>query len=83
MHRAARFGPVSTPAVPTPRRPSVDWPLTQTISAMILCNPAEAVSLASQFGMLDESGKSIGRNREREEIEARLRGLGLGIPWSE
>ena len=35
--RAGPFGPVSTPAVPTPRRPSVDWPLTQTISAMILC----------------------------------------------
>ncbi len=37
MHRAATVGPVSTPAVPTLRRPSVDWPLAQTVSAMILC----------------------------------------------
>ena len=37
MHRAATVGSVSTAIVPPPRRTSVDWPLAQTISAMILC----------------------------------------------
>lgn len=56
---------------------------SQIITAMIQNRPDQAIIFASKFGLIDSSGNSISRNREREELEYKLRGLGLPIPWAE
>ena len=41
-----------------------------------------AESLAEKFGLLSYDGIKLKRNRERQELEEKLRSLNLKIPWS-
>ena len=43
----------------------------------------QARHVASQNGWIAPDGKRLKRNREREELEAKLIGLALPVPWSE
>ncbi len=42
--------------------------------------PEKAVAYAVERGLLDKSG-TLKRNREREELEEKLRNLNINIPW--
>jgi len=44
-------------------------------------NPEHARELAVKFGILPPPGQEIKRNREREDLEAKLTLLGMPIPW--
>jgi thymidylate synthase (FAD) len=44
-------------------------------------NPAEAKELAIEFGLLPPDGVPSKRNREREDLEAKLLSLNISIPW--
>jgi thymidylate synthase (FAD) len=44
-------------------------------------NPEHGRELAVQFGILPPPGQEIKRNREREDLEAKLTLLGIPIPW--
>ena len=41
-----------------------------------------AKSLAEKFGLLSYDGIKLKRNRERQELEEKLRFLNLKVPWS-
>ena len=41
----------------------------------------EARALASRFGWLSYDGSRLKRNREREELENKLKSLNFPIPW--
>ena len=41
----------------------------------------EAKELAIEFGLLPADGKPVKRNREREDLEAKLKSLNIRIPW--
>jgi thymidylate synthase (FAD) len=41
----------------------------------------EAKELAIEFGLLPPDGKPVKRNREREDLEAKLASLNIPIPW--
>ncbi len=55
----------------------------EIVSALTQGLPNEATNLALRFGLVDKAGKAVGRNRERDEVETKLRGLGLPVPWAE
>lgn len=42
---------------------------------------SEATELAIEFGLLPPDGKPLKRNREREDLEAKLSSLNIAIPW--
>jgi thymidylate synthase (FAD) len=44
-------------------------------------NPEHARELAVKFGILPPAGQEIKRNREREDLEAKLTLLKIPIPW--
>jgi thymidylate synthase (FAD) len=44
-------------------------------------SPEQARALAVKFGILPPLGQEIKRNREREDLEAKLTLLGIPIPW--
>ena len=44
-------------------------------------DPEHARELAVKFGILPPPGQEIKRNREREDLEAKLTLLGIPIPW--
>jgi thymidylate synthase (FAD) len=44
-------------------------------------DPAHARELAVKFGILPPPGQDIKRNREREDLEAKLMMLNIQIPW--
>jgi thymidylate synthase (FAD) len=43
--------------------------------------PEQARALAVKFGVLPPPGQELKRNREREDLEAKLTLLGIPIPW--
>lgn len=45
-------------------------------------NNEAAISLAKSFGWIKEDG-SLKKNREREEVEAKFKKIGLKLPWSQ
>jgi thymidylate synthase (FAD) len=51
------------------------------IAAIGAGKPAEAIHLAQEFGILTLDEKGPTRNRERQELENKLSGLNLPIPW--
>ena len=44
-------------------------------------NPEQARELAVRFGILPPPGQEIKRNREREDLEAKLTLLNIPVPW--
>ncbi len=44
-------------------------------------NPGQARELAVKFGLLPPPGQKIKRNREREDLEAKLMLLNIPVPW--
>lgn len=56
--------------------------LEQEILQALTCgNPEEASRLATEFGLLSYGPDGLKRNRERTELEQKLRRFGLPIPW--
>ncbi|WP_411824385.1 FAD-dependent thymidylate synthase [Leptospira sp. 'Mane'] len=53
----------------------------EIIAAINRSGKEEAKKLAIQFGLLDESGTSSKKSRERDELEIKLTDLGFEIPW--
>ncbi len=53
----------------------------EIIGAIGRGDTAGAVGLATQFGWLQRGEKTLKRNRERNELEEKLRRLNLPIPW--
>ncbi len=51
------------------------------ISAITAGDPVRAINLARSHELLPEEGEAVRRNMEREELEEKLRRLGLRIPW--
>lgn len=43
--------------------------------------PEDAVAELARSGLLQSDGETIRRNRERDELENKLRSMGLPIPW--
>jgi hypothetical protein len=41
-----------------------------------------ALATAREEGLVGPAGEPFKRSRERDELEAKLRGFGLTIPWS-
>ena len=54
----------------------------EVLVALVAASPARAREIAESCGML-KMGKNGGlaRNREREELEAKVRDFGLAVPW--
>jgi thymidylate synthase (FAD) len=56
----------------------------EVIRAVIEGSPKKALAAASDNGLLKcTANGDLRRNREREELEIKLRTLGLAIPWTE
>ncbi len=53
----------------------------EIIRAVQSGNPNQAKELAIEFGLLPPDGQPVKRNREREDMEAKLKTLGMKIPW--
>ena len=51
------------------------------IRAIQLGRPEQARELAVTFGLLPPPGQEIKRNREREDLEAKLMMLNIPVPW--
>jgi thymidylate synthase (FAD) len=51
------------------------------IRAIQLGRPEQARELAVKFGLLPPPGQEIKRNREREDLEAKLEMLNIPVPW--
>jgi thymidylate synthase (FAD) len=51
------------------------------ITAITAGDDARAITLARSYELLPEEGEEVKRNMEREELEEKLRCLGLRIPW--
>ena len=51
------------------------------ISALAAGNKQSAVALAREAGFLPPEGQPLKRHMEREELEEKLRELGIEIPW--
>ena len=60
--------------------------LTSLEARLIACLVTDGIeaaeTLASEFGWLAQQNAGLRPNRERTEAEAKLRRLGLAIPWS-
>lgn len=55
----------------------------EIIAAIAAPDDARAIALARAYEILPEEGEEMKRNMEREELEEKLRRLGLRIPWSQ
>lgn len=55
----------------------------EIIKALQSGTPADGTKLAIEFGLLPPSGQPVKRNREREDLEAKLTKLNIPIPWKE
>ena len=53
----------------------------EVIRAIQSGSPEQAREVAVKFGILQPPGQEIKRNREREDLEAKLTLLGISIPW--
>jgi len=53
----------------------------EIIKALHAGKPASAIELARQFGLLPPPGQELKRNRERDDLEAKLTSLNMPIPW--
>ncbi len=53
----------------------------EIIRAIQSGNPTNAKELAIEFGLLPPEGQPVKRNREREDLEAKLQSLNIPIPW--
>jgi len=53
----------------------------EIVKAIQSGNPAHAKELAVEFGLLPPDGTPLKRNREREDMEAKLQSLNIPIPW--
>ena len=53
----------------------------QIIGKISKGKPEEASRLAAEIGWLSAGEEGLKRNREREELEAKLTELGLPVPW--
>jgi thymidylate synthase (FAD) len=51
------------------------------IAAISSGDDARAMLLARSYDILPEEGEEMRRNMEREELEEKLRRLGMRIPW--
>jgi len=51
------------------------------VAALSASDPAAAVEIAKSAGMLNMVDGRLAKNREREELEAKLRLLNLAVPW--
>lgn len=51
------------------------------IRALCERGPEAAIDLARGFGWLDRGPGGLKPNRERKELESKLQGLGLAVPW--
>jgi thymidylate synthase (FAD) len=45
--------------------------------------PAAALARARELGLLEQGKKGLKRNRERDELAAKLEQLGIAVPWSD
>ncbi|HTY37332.1 MAG TPA: thymidylate synthase (FAD), partial [Bacteroidota bacterium] len=53
------------------------------IRAIQLGRPEQAREFAEKFGLLPPVGQEIKRNREREDLEAKLLMLNMPVPWKQ
>lgn len=53
------------------------------IQALSSGGKAQAITVATSLGFLGEGGRVQKQNRERSELESKLRRLGLAIPWGD
>ncbi len=53
------------------------------IAAISAGDDARAINLARAYELLPEEGDTVRRNMEREELEEKLRRLGMRIPWED
>jgi thymidylate synthase (FAD) len=56
---------------------------TAIIQAICSGGKEQAIAVATKLGFLAEDGRVQKQNRERSELEAKLRRLGLAIPWGD
>jgi thymidylate synthase (FAD) len=55
----------------------------EVLESLAQNGPAKANQVAAQLGILSYGSKGLKRNRERSELEAKMRRLGIAIPWDE
>lgn len=53
----------------------------EVITALCAGQFSEATDIAEKSGLIEKDGSKLKRNRERSELEEKLRQLGLRIPW--
>jgi thymidylate synthase (FAD) len=53
----------------------------QIIAAVTTSDSAGALAIAKKAGMLNQVDGTLAKNRERDELEAKLRQLNLAVPW--
>ena len=58
---------------------ATEWKVTAAVAAG---DTAAAVEIAKAAGMLNLVDGKLAKNRERDELEAKLKQLNLAIPWS-
>ncbi|HOJ02576.1 MAG TPA: FAD-dependent thymidylate synthase [Bacteroidota bacterium] len=51
------------------------------IAALATGDSERAIALAREYELLPPEGEAVKRNMEREELESKLRRLGMRIPW--
>src|SRR6266850_383802 len=54
----------------------------QIIAAVTTSDSAGALAIAKKAGMLNQVDGTLAKNRERDELEAKLRQLNLAVPWA-
>jgi thymidylate synthase (FAD) len=79
----SRWCPVAWEAFVDYRLNSVTWSRLELeiIQALVAGHPESATKLAAEFGLLASGADGLKRNRERSEIEAKLKEINLPIPW--
>jgi thymidylate synthase (FAD) len=58
---------------------ATEWNVVAALSAS---DPAAAVEIAKSAGLLNMVDGRLAKNRERDELEAKLRQLHLAVPWA-
>ncbi len=53
----------------------------EIIRAIQSGNPSQAKELAIEFGLLPPEGQPLKKNRERQDLEEKLRSLNIPVPW--
>jgi thymidylate synthase (FAD) len=79
----SRWCPIAWEAFVDYQLNSVSWSRLelQIIQALTASRPEEARRLATEFGLLPYGPEGLKRNRERSEIETKLKQINLPIPW--